>query len=254
VAAGLYLVVSAVSSSSLASLDEPASLVAAVLWAPVCAGLALGFQCFSGLAASRLGWVPAFGAAMAMLVLVLRLGLPAGEALLSIGLVAATGPLFAELGYQLKAGGELGRATLRRQQTTVALLGLAVAVAVVSFRAPAYFERGVIPPVSQVLAVALELGQRAGGLSSLGPWIATGAVAQWLAGASRQVGLLFATGLLLPNPAAGWALLVGLAARFVVSAGFRGRADLGLALFGLGCIGGELLRASSSAFIEMSFR
>jgi hypothetical protein len=72
--------------------------------------------------------------------------------------------------------------------------------------------------------------------------VLVGLVAQLLGGPSRQVGILFASGLMIGMPSIGWALLAGLAARTVVGIVSRGRADLSLAMLGIGCIGGELLR------------
>lgn len=133
----------------------------------------------------------------------------------------------------------------RHQQVYAALLGLAVALGVKSVGYETYFARGYLPPPAQVLAAALELS---GSLAEVGfvlPWLLAGALAQWLGGPGRQVGLLLATGLLIDQPSAGWALLAGLAGRALLSPALRGRADSHLATFGLGCITGEMARSLS---------
>ncbi|MBA3388853.1 MAG: hypothetical protein H0X19_05095 [Rubrobacter sp.] len=48
-----------------------------------------------------------------------------------------------------------------------------------------------------------------------------GALLQWLSGPSRQMGVLFATGLLITFPAVGWAVLAGILIRRFSSI-FRG--------------------------------
>jgi len=122
------------------------------------------------------------------------------------------------------------------------LPSLAIALAVVGATHNVYYNSGFLPPASIVLATALELLADPTRLSALAPWVLVGFAAQWLGGAGRHVGMLFGTGLLIGNPSAGWALLAGLAARTALGVLTRGRADVSLAILGLGAIAGELLR------------
>ena len=204
--------------------------------------LTVGLQLLVGLSGAHLGWVPTLGCCLLALAVARWLGGPTAATLVLITLVAASGPAFAELAYQLTAAAELGAPRVRAQQVLAGLLGLASALAVVAAWAGDYFAAGYVPPVSQALATAVELAADRSRLSAAVPWVLVGFVAQWLGGPRRQVGFLFATGLLIAIPALGWALLAGLAARTVLSIVSRSRADLSAAIFGLGCIGGELLR------------
>lgn len=47
-------------------------------------------------------------------------------------------------------------------------------------------------------------------------WAIPGAIIQLIGGPKRQMGILFATGLLITNPLAGWAVLVGIAIRLII--------------------------------------
>jgi hypothetical protein len=133
---------------------------------------------------------------------------------------------------------------MRAQQVQAGLLGLCIGLVVVAVGHGAYFERGFVPPAAAVLASVVDLSQQAGGLAGITPWILAGALVQWLGGAGRQVGVLLATGLLIDNSAAGWAILAGLTARTLLGGALRGRADRSLAIFGLGCIAGDMLHTA----------
>ena len=62
-------------------------------------------------------------------------------------------------------------------------------------------------------------------------------------GPTRQLGLLFATGLMLLNPAAGWALLAGLAAREFARRRLRNVTPEDMRSFAGGTIAGDALHA-----------
>jgi hypothetical protein len=47
-------------------------------------------------------------------------------------------------------------------------------------------------------------------------WAVPGAIVQFIGGPDRQIGILFATGLLIMNPKAGWTALVALAIRLMI--------------------------------------
>jgi uncharacterized oligopeptide transporter (OPT) family protein len=64
---------------------------------------------------------------------------------------------------------------------------------------------------------------------------------QWLGGLARQLGILLATGLLIPNPIAGWAVLVGIGIR-TLALRFKGeRASGSMEVLAAGFIGGDAL-------------
>src|SRR5439155_18050904 len=136
-------------------------------------------QLFSGIAASRVGWVPVFGGGLALLAVLHRLGVGPSAGLIVLALFFAAGPIFAEVASQLKAAVTLGRAALRGQQIVAALVGLAAALAVVGASYSPLFERGLVPPPAIGLVTAVALEQQAEGLTSLAPWIVAGALVQW---------------------------------------------------------------------------
>lgn len=82
------------------------------------------------------------------------------------GFSAATGPAFADMGYDLKAGwilrgkGEHTRFELegRRQQLIAAMLAFVVAMPVVLFIFRDYFSQGLVPPVAKVYVAAINAG------------------------------------------------------------------------------------------------
>jgi uncharacterized oligopeptide transporter (OPT) family protein len=75
---------------------------------------------------------------------------------------------------------------------------------------------------------------------SLAVWAIPGAIIQFAGGPKRQLGILFATGLLIPFPLAGWAVLIGIVCRTVWQRFARSQ---GMEVFGAGVIAGDALFA-----------
>ncbi|WP_037194110.1 OPT/YSL family transporter, partial [Rhodococcus rhodochrous] len=57
-----------------------------------------------GISAMHSGWFPAFAVALITLILGMLIGFPPVALALLVGFSAATGPAFADMGYDLKAG------------------------------------------------------------------------------------------------------------------------------------------------------
>jgi uncharacterized oligopeptide transporter (OPT) family protein len=57
-----------------------------------------------GIAAMHSGWFPAFAVALITLIIGILIGFPPVALGLLVGFSAATGPAFADMGYDLKAG------------------------------------------------------------------------------------------------------------------------------------------------------
>lgn len=185
------------------------------------AAAALVSELLVGLSAMHAGWFPAFATSLMFLLVGMALGFPPLALVLLAGFVSATGPAFADLGYDLKAGfllrGE-GRdpaweAAGRRAQRGAEIFGLLVASLLVLLTYGWYFERGLFPPYDRVIVAAVSAGREPGLAAALLGWAVPGALLQLLGGRSRQLGVLAATGLLIPSPAAGWTALAALAAR-----------------------------------------
>jgi uncharacterized oligopeptide transporter (OPT) family protein len=205
-------------AAGLSSDMSAGMLLEFVLFAAVAALVA---QLVVGLSAMHSGWFPAFATALIFLVLGMLAGFPPVALGLLAGFTAATGPAFADMGYDLKTGWILrGTGTDReferagmRQQLVAGLLGFVVAGAFVLVVFRVYFAADLFPPVDRVFAATIEAGASPELARALLLWAIPGALIQALGGSSRQMGILLATGLLIVNPVAGWTAAASLVAR-----------------------------------------
>ncbi|MEV0786535.1 OPT/YSL family transporter [Streptomyces sp. NPDC050423] len=231
---------------------SPLGLVGWVLFA---AFAALVHELIVGLAAMQSGWFPSFAVTLIFLILGLAIGIPSVPLALLVGYVSATGPAFADMGYDLKAGWLLRREHRpwdpferegRRQQFLAALIGFAVALAVVALAWRSYFGQGLIPPVAKVYADTIKSGlSDPDAVRTMLLWAIPGAAIQLIGGTRRQMGVMLATGLLILTPQACWLVLGAL----VVRVGYRKlrgpAADEELNLVGAGLIAGSSLGDSA---------
>ncbi|MFC1640065.1 OPT/YSL family transporter, partial [Gemmatimonadota bacterium] len=106
------------------------------------------------------------------------------------------------------------------------------------------------PPVVRVYAATIDAGIDGSQAMKLLLWAGPGALIQLLGGPKRQIGVLFATGLLILNPAAGWAVLLAILIRFVVARGkMLDRSPL--TVMAAGFIAGDALWSFGSAVFRM---
>jgi uncharacterized oligopeptide transporter (OPT) family protein len=254
---GLYLVMGAV-LAVVSGIFSDMSPVQLVLWVVYAAIAALVSEIIVGLSAMHAGWFPAFGTALAFLGVGLIIGFPAAPLAILAGYTASTGPAFADMGYDFKAGWLLRRPANsvdferegRLQQYFADLIAFAVGLAVVALVWQTYFSQDRIPPVDVVFADTIEAGTAAG-MSAVGLlllWAVPGALLQWLGGPSRQMGILFATGLLITFPAAGWAVLAGILIRLVIMRFYGERAETPMTIAAAGIIAGDAIYGFSSVF------
>jgi uncharacterized oligopeptide transporter (OPT) family protein len=173
-----------------------------------------------GLAAMHSGWFPAFAIALITLLVGALIGFPPPALALLVGFSAATGPAFADMGYDLKAGFMLRtghnpafEADGRRQQLYAAMAAFITAIVVVALTWQGYFAQNLIPPVDRVYVATIKSGIAGPAAMSMLLWAIPGALLQLLGGQRRQLGGLFATGLLIAAPLAGWAVLTGIVCR-----------------------------------------
>ncbi|WP_406461434.1 OPT/YSL family transporter [Streptomyces sp. NBC_00111] len=231
---------------------SPLGIVGWVLFA---AFAALVHELIVGLAAMQSGWFPSFAVTLIFLILGLAMGIPSVPLALLIGYVSATGPAFADMGYDLKAGWLLRRDHRpwdpyeregRRQQFLAALIGFGVALAVVALAWRSYFGQGLVPPVAKVYADTIRSGlSDPDAVRTMLLWAVPGAAVQLIGGTRRQMGVMLATGLLILTPQACWLVLGALAVR-VVYRRLRGpAADEELNLIGAGVIAGSSLGDSA---------
>jgi uncharacterized oligopeptide transporter (OPT) family protein len=239
IAVGIALVGGLVSDLS------PGMLIAFVIYA---AFAAFVHELLVGLAAMHSGWFPAFAIALITLLVGMLIGFPVSALTLLVGFSAATGPAFADMGYDLKAGfmlrtglGAAFEADGRRQQLYAAIAAFVVAIVVVGLTWQGYFAQNLIPPVDRVYAATIKAGIAGPAAISMMIWAIPGALLQLLGGQKRQLGVLFATGLLIAAPLAGWAVLLGIVLRqiWLVARGTGGRSVM--EVFAGGVIAGDAL-------------
>lgn len=211
-----------------------------------------------GLAAMHAGWFPAFAITLIFLIIGLALGFPAVPMALLIGYCAATGPAFADLGYDFKSGWVLRRGQRpytqfelegRRQQLISAIVASAVAIGLVALLWQGLFEDDRVPPAAEVYTTTIEAGLGDPQiLTQLALWAIPGAIIQLIGGPSRQMGVLFATGLIIATPQAGWVILAALAIR-IIWKHYRGEeGQREVAVVGAGLIAGDAVNSIGGMF------
>jgi uncharacterized oligopeptide transporter (OPT) family protein len=219
-----------------------------VLFLIYAAFAALIHELIVGLAAMHSGWFPAFAVALITLVIGMLIGFPPIALALLVGFSAATGPAFADMGYDLKAGYMLRgygsdpafERDGRRQQLYAAMFAFLIAGVVVLIAYPGYFAQNLVAPVDRVYVATIKAGASSDVAWSLVKWAIPGAIIQYLGGPRRQLGILLATGLLIPFPLAGWAVLIGIVCRILWERVARAE---GMEVFGAGVIAGDALFA-----------
>lgn len=199
---------------------SPTQIILFVLFA---AFAALVSEIIVGIAAMHSGWFPAFAVTLISLLIGLLIGFPPVALAILTGYTAATGPAFADLGYDFKTGSILREGATkaqelfgRRQQLKSSVIGFIVAVIMVSLFYDSFFSQDLVPPVNHVYATTIESGLTGNVGLLLFLWAIPGALIQLVGGPRRQMGIMIATGLLIVNPIAGWAVLAGIIIRITI--------------------------------------
>lgn len=223
-------------------------------WGILCFALFAAFaaivhELIVGLAAMHAGWFPAFAVTLIFLILGLLLQFPPVPLALLIGYCASTGPAFADMGYDFKAGWILRRDRRpytpfelegRREQLKASVLGFVMAIGLVALVWPTLFAQGNVPPTSQVYADTISAGlSDPSALVNLLLWAIPGALVQIIGGPGRQMGILLATGLLVATPNAGWLVLVALLGRVLWQRWRGAEGEQEISLVGAGLIAGD---------------
>ena len=221
-------------------------LIGFVLFAGVAA---IVHELIVGLAAMHAGWFPAFAVTLIFLIFGLMLDLPTVPLVMLVAYCSATGPAFADMGYDYKTGWILRRelkpwkaAELigRREQLKAAIIAIAVAIGVVAVSWEGLFADGKLPPSSKVFADTIMAGVTDPKIMlTMALWAIPGALIQLFGGSKRQMGVLFATGLLVATPNAGWLVLVALIIRIVWTKIRGEQGEQELSLVGAGVIAAD---------------
>jgi uncharacterized oligopeptide transporter (OPT) family protein len=230
-------------------------LISFVLYATVAAFV---HELIVGIAAMHSGWFPAFAVALITLIIGIMIGFPPAALVVLAGFTAATGPAFADMGYDLKAGYVLRGGGIdptfeldgRRQQLIAAMVGFGVAIIAVAAAYPVFFGRNMTAPIDAAYIAAIKAGVSGETARSLVIWAIPGAIIQFLGGSRRQLGVLFATGLLISTPLAGWMVAGGLVVRIVASKVLGPVARERLEVFAGGVIAGDALYSFFSGAVK----
>lgn len=210
---------------------------------------AFAHELIVGIAAMHAGWFPAFAVALITLIIGILIGFPNEALAILVGYSASTGVAFADMGYDLKTGyilrGEGKDRAFemegRKQQLYAAVLAFVVTVTIVFLSFQSYFDQGLIPPVNFVYAATIESGISSDVATQLIIWAIPGALIQFVGGPKRQMGILLATGLLLVNPLAGWAVLAGILIRVIVNKYAKTKDNQIMTIMAAGFIAGDAL-------------
>ncbi|GAA4852137.1 OPT/YSL family transporter [Paenibacillus vulneris] len=224
------------------------------------AGMFIGFLLFAafaafvhelivGIAAMHSGWFPAFAVSFITLLIGMLIGFPPVALALLAGFSAATGPAFADMGYDLKTGyilrgnGEDIEYELqgRRAQYITGMIAFGVSLLTVILTYPSYFSNHMVPPIDTVYASTISAGTTPDVAMQLVLWAIPGALLQLIGGSKRQLGILFATGLLILTPYACWAVLAGIAIRLIVLKVKGKEAEKTMSIMAAGFIAGDAL-------------
>lgn len=194
-----------------------------IIWIIYSAFAAIASELIVGISAMHSGWFPGFATALIFLLVGMLIGFPAMPLGIMVAFTAATGPAFSDMAYDLKCGfilrgcgadPELEKEG-RKQQYYAEILAFVVSFVLVALLANKYFDQGLFAPVDATFAATIEAGAGGDVAKWLLIWAIPGALIQFIGG-SRQVGILFATGLLVGSTINGLTIIVALIIRYVL--------------------------------------
>lgn len=209
-----------------------------------------------GMAAMHSGWFPATAAALISLMVGILIGFPPAALAVLVGFCSATGPAFADMGFDFKTGymvrgygkNQPAERYGRWQQYLAAMIGFACAMVVVALTHEFYFSQDKIVPASRLYAATIQAGNSGDIAKMLMMWAIPGALLQLIGGTRHQIGVLFSTGLMIHYPIAGWTVLAALAVRLLLEKVFGVSRDRISTLAG-GLIAGDALTSAGKALL-----
>lgn len=245
----ILYIIGAIAMAVIGGLVAEMSMGKLIIWVVYAMIAALVYEILVGISAMHSGYFPAMATVIIFLVLGMFIGFPPEALAFLAGYAACTGPAFADMGYDLKTGWILrGKGKNiefelegRKQQYIAELFGAVVAIVAVFIFYKAYFMEGRIPPVAAVYKSTIEAGVDAVVLRYILIFACLGGVIQLVSGLRRQIGIMFAAGLLITNPLAGIAGLIFLAIRVVIEKMFGEEGRKNLNVLSAGLIAGSAL-------------
>ncbi|MEA4846365.1 MAG: OPT/YSL family transporter [Clostridiaceae bacterium] len=245
---GLYILVAGFIAAACGLYTEM-SVGMLILWLLFAALAAIISELIVGIAAMHAGWFPMFATTVIFLLMGLLIGFPVIPLACLTAFTAATGPAFSDMAYDLKTGwllrgnGENNELEIfgRRQQFICELTGIVVAVIMVALSYKMYFSQGFIVPTNKAYVATILAGLDINVAKALLMWGVVGAVIQFIGGPSKQLGVMFATGLLISNKFGGFTILVALIIRAMVNKKYGEKGQHALYIIGAGSIAGSSL-------------
>lgn len=230
-----------------------------VAWLLFAAFAAISSELVCGLSSMHSGWFPAMATALIFLIVGIMMGFPAMPLAILVAYTASTGPAFCDMQTDLKCGWILrGRGANpefekagRKQQFISELLGYCVAFVMVLLLANTYFDQGLFVPTTKTFIATIDAGANAEVAKWLLIWAIPGAVLQ-LIGGPRQLGIMFATGLLIGNTRNGLTVLAALLIRIVAIRWKKQKAQDLLYILGAGCIAGSALYSFFASTLKLT--
>lgn len=230
-----------------------------VAWLLFAAFAAISSELVCGLSSMHSGWFPAMATALIFLIVGIMMGFPAMPLAILVAYTSSTGAAFCDMQTDLKCGWILrGRGANpefekagRKQQFISELLGYCVAFVMVLLLANTYFDQGLFVPTTKTFIATIDAGANAEVAKWLLIWAIPGAVLQ-LIGGPRQLGIMFATGLLIGNTRNGLTVLVALLIRIVATRWDKKKAQDLLYILGAGCIAGSALYSFFASTLKLT--
>lgn len=232
-------------------------IIELIIWIIFAAFAAIASELIVGISAMHSGWFPGFATALIFLIVGMLMGFPAMPLGILVAYTSATGPAFSDMAYDLKCGyilrgyGADPELELegRKQQYISEIIGFVVAFVLVALMAKQYFSQGLFAPVDATFAATIEAGAGGEVAKWLIIWAIPGAIIQFLGG-SRQVGILFATGLLVGSTINGLTILVALLIRYILVKRNK-EVEQTLNILGAGSLAGAALYSFFTATLSL---
>lgn len=232
-------------------------IIELIIWIIFAAFAAIASELVVGISAMHSGWFPGFATALIFLIVGMLIGFPAIPLGILVAYTSATGPAFSDMAYDLKCGYILRgcgadpelEAEGRKQQYISEIIGFVVAFVLVAIMAKQYFAQGLFAPVDATFAATIEAGAGGEVAKWLIIWAIPGAIIQFLGG-SRQVGILFATGLLVGSTINGLTILIALLIRYILVKRNK-EVEQTLNILGAGSLAGAALYSFFTATLSL---